>query len=194
MPDRSKSWDILTKRVKWWQTVKTGVPALNQALLSFTTLWVKLCWALLRFAKHWYALGALINSWQSAQNFWTVQKNLALLPNVPLYSNLSHDLLRPCRFIQALLRFGAALHAALSAIKAPLVWTKHDGLWSVLSVRTMISWHKAQNIISINTGVMYLIYLWLQALSQCLNCKGLKQRRFSHQTGLTEYLPNIKVL
>ena len=66
MPDRSKSWDILTKRVKWWQTVKTGVPALNQALLSFPTLWVKLCWALLRFVKLWYALGALINSWQSA--------------------------------------------------------------------------------------------------------------------------------
>ena len=30
-----------------------------------------------------------------------------------LYSKLSHDLLRPCRFDQALLRFGPALHAAL---------------------------------------------------------------------------------
>ena len=56
MPDRSKSWDILTKRVKWWH-------------LSFPTLWVKLCWTLLRFVKLWYALGALINSWQSAPNF-----------------------------------------------------------------------------------------------------------------------------
>lgn len=68
-PDRNKSWDILTKRVKWWQTMKTWVPALNQALLSFPTHWVKLCWDLLRFVKLWYALGALINSWQSVQNF-----------------------------------------------------------------------------------------------------------------------------
>ena len=95
----------------WWQTVKTGVPALNQALLSFPTLWFKLCWALLGFVKLWYALGALINSWQSAQNFWTVQKNLALLPNVTLYSKLSHDLLRPCRFNQALLRFACRFKA-----------------------------------------------------------------------------------
>ena len=109
MPDRSKSWDILTKRVKWWQTVKTGVPALNQALLSFPTLWVKLCWTLLRFVKLWYALGALINSWQSAQNFWTVQKNLALLPKyrfTPSFPTIYYD---PA----ALIKLCYALHAAL---------------------------------------------------------------------------------
>ena len=116
----------LTKRVKWWQTVETGVPALNQALLSFPTLWVQLCWVLLRSVELWYALGALINWWQSAQTFWTVQKFLALLPNVQL-QKLSHDLLRPCRFNQALLRLGAALVPLCtpnwSAVKAPLVWT-----------------------------------------------------------------------
>ena len=49
MPDRSKYWDILTKRVKWWQTVKTGVPALNQAFLHFESSFAELCYALLSF-------------------------------------------------------------------------------------------------------------------------------------------------
>ncbi len=55
MPDRSKSWDILTKRVKWWQTVR------------FESSYAELCYALLSFDTP--ELGALINSWQNAQIF-----------------------------------------------------------------------------------------------------------------------------
>ena len=94
---------MVTDREDWGPRFEPSSVKLSYALSQ----------ALLSFVKLWYALGALINSWQSAQSFWTVQKSLALLPNVPLYSKLSHDLLRPCRFNQALLRFGAALHAAL---------------------------------------------------------------------------------
>ena len=48
------------------------------------------------------------------------------MPNVQLYYKLSHDLLRPRRFNQALLRFGAALHAALKRHQSAVGVNEHD--------------------------------------------------------------------
>ena len=56
-------------------------------------------------------------------------------------------------------------------------------LWSVWSAKSMITMHKAQNIIFISTTVMHPIYLWHRPLSRCLHCKWvLKQHRVKHQT------------
>jgi len=111
--DRSESWDILAKRIKWRKTVKTEGPRFEP---RFPTLWVKLCGALLSFVKHWYALGALDQFVTERPKFLNSLKFFGDLAECPA---LLQGLLRSWRFYQALLRFSTLWCRFACRFKAP---------------------------------------------------------------------------
>ena len=91
---------------------------------------------------------------------------MALLPNVPLYSKLYHDVLRPWRFNQALSRFGAALHAALK---------RHQSAVGVNLPKKKIRNFVTYNVIMYFRGQTLDSYMYMLKTTRLL--KSIKEQR-----------------